>query len=115
MPAYVIAQMTVRDIDMYYDYASKIAPTAAPYGGRILAANDAEVREGTLPYLRTVIGEFPSLEQARAWYESEGYQAIIHLRQNATEGALFMVEGLTMPPEPPTRVPDEYKRPAPNT
>jgi uncharacterized protein (DUF1330 family) len=98
MAAYVIAQMTVNDVDMYYDYASKLGPTAAPYGGKILAANDADVREGSLPYLRTVVGEFPDLEAARAWYESEAYQAIIGLRRNATDGALFFVSGLTMPP-----------------
>jgi len=98
MPAYVIAQMTVHDIDMYYDHARKIGPTAASYGGRILAANDAEVLEGALPYLRTIVGEFPNLEAARSWYESDAYQAIIGLRTNATEGALFFVEGITMPP-----------------
>ena len=98
MPAYVIAQMQVHDIDMYYDYASKLAPTIAPYGGKILAANDAEVREGSLPYLRTIIGEFPTLDAVRTWYESDAYQAIIGLRQNATQGALFFVAGLTMPP-----------------
>lgn len=98
MAAYVIAQMQVNDVDMYYDYASKIFQTLEGYSGRILAANDAEVREGSIPHLRTIVGEFPSLEQARAWYESEGYQAIIHLRKNATIGHLFMVEGLVMPP-----------------
>jgi len=98
MAAYVIAQFDVNDIDMYYDYASKIGPTLDAFGGKILAANDAEVREGSIPHLRTIVGEFPSLEQARAWYDSEGYQAIIGLRQNATTGHLFMVEGLTMPP-----------------
>jgi uncharacterized protein (DUF1330 family) len=98
MPAYVIAQMTVHDIDTYYEYASKLAPTVAPYGGKLLAANDAEVREGSLPHLRTVVGEFPSAEAARSWYESEAYQAIAGLRQNATNGTLLIVEGLTMPP-----------------
>ena len=98
MAAYVIAQMQVDDIDMYYDYASKIGATIQGFAGKILAANDAEVREGSLPYLRTVIGEFPNLEAARSWYESEAYQAIIGLRTNATQGALFFVEGLTMPP-----------------
>ena len=98
MPAYVIAQMTVHDIDMYYDYASKLAPTVAPYGGKLLAANDAEVREGSLPHLRTVVGEFPTLEAAREWYESDAYQAIIGLRQKATEGTLFFAEGIQMPP-----------------
>jgi uncharacterized protein (DUF1330 family) len=103
MPAYVIAQMQVHNVDMYYDYASKIAPTVTGFGGRLLAANDAEIREGALPYVRTVIGEFPSLEAARAWYESDGYQKIIGLRQNATEGALFFVEGFTMPPRGGTK------------
>ena len=98
MAAYVIAQMTVHDVNMYYEYASKVGQTVAGYGGRIVAANDAEIREGSLPYLRTIVGEFPSLEALRGWYESDGYQAIIELRKNATEGALFFVEGLTMPP-----------------
>lgn len=98
MPAYVIAQMTVNDVDMYYDYASKIGPTVAPYGGKILAANDADVREGSLRYLRTIVGEFPDLDAARSWYESDAYQAIIDLRVNAADGALFFVSGLTMPP-----------------
>lgn len=98
MAAYVIAQFDVHDSDMYYDYASKIGPTLEGYGGKVLAANDGEVREGSIPHLRTVVGEFPSLEKARAWYDSEGYQAIIGLRKNATTGHLFMVEGLVMPP-----------------
>jgi uncharacterized protein (DUF1330 family) len=98
MPAYVIAQMTVNDIDSYYAYSAKIFETTRPYGGKILAANDAEVREGSLPYLRTIIGEFPDGAKLRAWYESDAYQAIINLRKDATDGALFFVEGLTMPP-----------------
>jgi uncharacterized protein (DUF1330 family) len=98
MPAYVIAQMTVDNVGMYYDYASKLAPTIAPYGGKVLAANTAEVREGSLTHLRTIIGEFPDLESLRAWYESEAYQAIIGLRRNASDGTLLFVEGITMPP-----------------
>ncbi|TMB96043.1 MAG: DUF1330 domain-containing protein [Chloroflexi bacterium] len=98
MAAYVIAQFDVNDIDMYYDYASKIFATLEGFGGKILAANDAEVREGSIPHLRTIVGEFPDLEAARSWYESHAYQAIINLRKNSTTGHLFMVEGLTMPP-----------------
>jgi uncharacterized protein (DUF1330 family) len=98
VPAYVIAQMTVHDVDVYYEYASKILPTLKEFGGRLLAANDAEVREGSPPFLRTVVGEFPSLEAARSWYESDEYQAIIRLRTDATEGFLLFVEGITVPP-----------------
>jgi len=98
MAAYVIAQMTVNDIDMYYDYASKVGTSIGDFGGRLLAANDAEIREGSLPYLRTILGEFPTLEALRCWYQSDAYQAIIDLRKDATDGALFFVEGFTMPP-----------------
>jgi uncharacterized protein (DUF1330 family) len=99
MSAYVVAHFEVHDIDMYYEYSAGVMATLEPYGGKILAANDAEVREGSVPHKRTVIGEFPSLEKARAWYDSDGYQAIIDLRKNgSTTGFLFMVEGLVMPP-----------------
>jgi uncharacterized protein (DUF1330 family) len=98
MPAYVIAQMQVNDSKMYREYASKIGPTAAAYGARILAANDAEVREGAPQYARTVIGEFPSLDAARSWYESEAYRAILPLRLKSTTGTLVMVEGFSLPP-----------------
>jgi uncharacterized protein (DUF1330 family) len=102
MAAYVIAQMTVHDIDMYYDYASKIFSTIGPFGGKVVAANDAEIREGSLPYLRTIIGEFPDIDSLRSWYDSDAYQAIIDLRKNATDGALFFVEGMVMPPRDKT-------------
>ena len=99
MPAYVIAQMTVNDVDMYYDYASKIGPTVAPYGGKILAANDAEVREGSLPYLRTDRRRVPAIWTRRA----PGTNPTPTRRSSACgrtppTGALFFVSGLTMPP-----------------
>ena len=47
---------------MYREYAAKFAPTVEPYGGKVLAANDAEVREGSPPFPRFVIGEFPTMD-----------------------------------------------------
>ena len=98
MAVYVIAQMKVNDVEMYREYGSKVLPTIAAFGGKILAANDsAEVREGTQPYPRTVLGEFPDMESARAWYDSDEYQAIVSLRKESTTGTLFMVEGFSVP------------------
>ena len=66
-------------------------------GIKLLAANDnAEVREGMQPFPRTVIVEFPDMEAARAWYESGDYQAIAPLRQAASTGTLFMIEGFSI-------------------
>jgi uncharacterized protein (DUF1330 family) len=97
MPAYVIAQMQVHDVERYREYARLVGPSIAPFGGRFLVASDeADVLEGEQPFPRTVIGEFPTLEQARAWYRSPAYDAIRPLRQAASRGAVFIVEGLSL-------------------
>ncbi len=99
MPAYVIAQMQVNDPEKYRMYASRVPPTVVGYGGRFLVASDtADVKEGAQTYARTVIGEFPTMEAARAWYESADYQAVLPLRLASTTGILFIVEGFTLPP-----------------
>ena len=100
MAAYVVAQMHVHDLEKYLVYASQVGGTVANYGGKILTASEAEVREGSPHFTRTVIGEFPTLEAGREWYESEEYRAILPLRLEATTGTLFFVEGITMPPTP---------------
>ena len=100
MAAYVVAQMHVHDLEKYLVYASKVGATIGNHGGKIVAASEAEVREGSPPFTRTVIAEFPTSEAAREWYESEEYRAILPLRLEATTGTLFFVEGITMPPMP---------------
>jgi uncharacterized protein (DUF1330 family) len=97
MPAYVIAQMQVHNIEKYREYASKVMATVTVYDGKLLAADTVDVREGEQPYPRTVIGEFPTAEIARAWYESPAYQAILPLRLESTTGSLYIVEGFSMP------------------
>ena len=98
MAAYVIAQMEVHDPVKYREYASKVGQTTSAYGGRILAASDAEVKEGEPPFRRTIIGEFSSSKNLRAWYESDAYREILPLRLESTTGILFFVEGFSLPP-----------------
>jgi uncharacterized protein (DUF1330 family) len=98
MPAYIIAQMTVHDAVKYREYALQVASTIGPHKGKLLvAADDADEREGERPYPRTVIGEFPDGDAARAWYESDAYQAIAPLRQQSSTGTLYIVEGFSLP------------------
>jgi uncharacterized protein (DUF1330 family) len=97
MPAYVIAQLQVEDVDTYNEYALAVGTTVVPFGGRLLvAANDARVLEGEQPYPRTVIGEFPSTEAARAWYDSPAYAEIRSKRIASARGTVFIVEGLAL-------------------
>jgi uncharacterized protein (DUF1330 family) len=37
--------------------------------------------------------EFPSIEQARAWYHSEAYQRIAAIRRDASTADIVLVEG----------------------
>jgi uncharacterized protein (DUF1330 family) len=38
--------------------------------------------------------EFPSLEQAKAWYNDPEYVQMIHLRQTGADAHIIVVEGL---------------------
>jgi len=97
MVTYVIAQMQVNDPQAYREYAAQVDPSS--FGGRILVAADmTNVIEGERPYPRTVIGEFPTVEAAKSWYESEQYQSIVGLRQESSTGTVFIVEGFSLPP-----------------
>ena len=100
MAAYVIAQMSVHDLEGYRQYAAAVRGTIAGSGGRVVAANDVEPYEGVPAQPRIVIGEFPTMDAARTWYESDAYQAVKQLRIDATTSVLFMVEGINMPDAP---------------
>jgi uncharacterized protein (DUF1330 family) len=52
-----------------------------------------EAVEGAAPD-GTIIVEFPSVEDAKAWYNSPGYQAALPHRLNAAEYRAFIVQGL---------------------
>ena len=56
-------------------YGRQIGPTVERYGGHYLVRGGrAQVIEGDWSPVRAVIIEFPDLEQAYQWYESEDYK-----------------------------------------
>lgn len=95
MKGYVLAFIDVEDPTNYSLYAAGVPATIAANGGRYLVRNGKkEVLEGALPADRVVMLEFPSVDQAKAWYESEEYQALLPIRKSASKGALLIVEGI---------------------
>jgi uncharacterized protein (DUF1330 family) len=94
MPAYVIAEVDVKDAERYKLYAEKAPGVTVPAGGKYLArAGKVECLEGTPPKSRVVVIEFANMQAARDFYYGKAYQEIIPLRQAASEGRLFLVEG----------------------
>jgi uncharacterized protein (DUF1330 family) len=90
---YLIAQVNVTDPEAYAEYGRVAGALLKAAGARqILKADSAIVVEGR-PKARTVIFEFDSLDAAKAFWNSAGYQASIALRQNAAVGDFILVEG----------------------
>ncbi len=94
MKAYVIANIDVQDPTRYADYIKLTPGTVAPFGGRFIARGGrSEKLEGETEANRIVVLEFPSYEQAKGWYDSEGYRVAMAIRQSASTGSLILVEG----------------------
>jgi uncharacterized protein (DUF1330 family) len=94
MTAYVIAEVEVTDAEAYKIYADRAPGVTLPAGGTYLArAGHVEGLEGEPPRSRVVIIEFESLEKARAFYYGDTYQELIPLRQAASKGRMFLVDG----------------------
>ena len=74
---------------------AELAPKAtAPFGGKYLARGTASNAYEAGLKDRIVISEFPSVAQARAAYESEGYQKALAALGNGAERDVRIVEGL---------------------
>jgi uncharacterized protein (DUF1330 family) len=65
------------------------------YGGRYVArGGGVEVREGGWNPSRLVILEFPTVERARAWWDSPEYAPAKAVRQSCADTQLVITEGL---------------------
>jgi len=94
MPAYVIGDIEVTDSAAYEEYRRRVLATITRYGGRFLVRGGRlEALEGDWTVKRMVLLEFPSYEQAAAWYRSPEYAPLIALRQKASRGRLLLVDG----------------------
>jgi uncharacterized protein (DUF1330 family) len=94
MSAYVIAEIEVVDPAAYEEYRRQVLAVVTKYGGKFLVrGGQVDPREGGWTPKRIVVLEFPSMAQARTWYDSPEYAPLIKLRQKASKGKLILVEG----------------------
>jgi len=96
MPAYIIARVEVTDWARYREYMKLTPAVIAQYGGRFIARGGEPVTlEGPPETQRVVILEFPSLDQAQAFYQSPEYHAVKKLRAGAATAQFVLVDGAT--------------------
>ena len=103
MPAYVIAAVgAVRDVDALVEYRRRNTDVVDAHGGRFIArGGDIVVLEGDWTPARVVIIEFPDMEAARGWHESDDYAPLRELRQGASDTDILVVDGRLSRRRPP--------------
>lgn len=95
MPAYIISNVEVFNADAYGEYGALAVPAIEKYGGRFLARGGAaEVLEGGWSAHRVVVVEFPTVEQAKTFYNSPEYTEAKSKREGAADFKMMVVEGL---------------------
>ena len=89
--AFVIVQILINDRDSYHQYETAgHLEIFDRFSGTLVGVDEnVEIIEGSWPFTRTVVIEFPSNELARAWYESDEYQAVVGLRHGIDTGYLY--------------------------
>jgi uncharacterized protein (DUF1330 family) len=96
MAAYIVAQLDVKNTNWQKEYGPKAGALVQKHGGKVLAGAGAAMErlEGkrALPSVMILL-EFPSLEQAKAWYNDPEYAHMIHLRQTGAEAEMIVVDG----------------------
>ncbi|MEV4441871.1 DUF1330 domain-containing protein, partial [Streptomyces sp. NPDC049577] len=96
MPAYALANFRAsRPTPDVIEYVERIQATLDPYDGHFIVhgGGNIEVLEGAWDGPVVIIA-FPGVEQARAWYASPAYQAILPLRTDHVEGDVILIEGV---------------------
>ena len=95
MPAYFLVHIReIKDAAKMEEYRSRVAPTVERFGGRhLVRGGPCEVVEGNYRPARLAMLEFPSMDQARRWYDSEECRELKQLRLATTVSNGFFMTG----------------------
>jgi len=95
MSAYFIARVKVTDREQYKKYLKAVPAVIEKYNGKAIARSEKCISlEGPEETRRNIIIEFPSVEKAREFYNSQEYTEVKKLRANAADGEIIVVEGV---------------------
>ncbi len=96
MAAYLIVDSDLTRPERYEDYKRQAKPLAEQYGGEYLVRGGAmAIQENDLwSPTRMVVVRFPSVEKAKAFYESAEYQQVLLISKESARRTVVLVEGL---------------------
>jgi uncharacterized protein (DUF1330 family) len=86
MSAYLIGAFTVNDAARLGEYAKQAGASYAPFDVTFLSQDQSPVTiEGEFPGQVLTLMRFANEEDATAWYNSDAYSSIRHLRAEAAD------------------------------
>jgi uncharacterized protein (DUF1330 family) len=96
MPAYFFVDVReVKNPEKMAEYRSRVGHIVEKFGGQyVVAGGTFEVKEGSYQPNFLVMIQFPSMDAARRWYDSEEYRPLLEMRLAATTSNAFLVAGL---------------------
>ena len=95
MAAFVIVEVSIQDPNEYEEYKKLTPATVEMYNGKfIVRGGQTETLEGKWQPERIVILEFPTVERAKEWWNSEIYSKAKAIRQRAAKSKMIVVSGV---------------------
>ncbi|MBS28598.1 MAG: hypothetical protein CL566_06690 [Alphaproteobacteria bacterium] len=95
MHGYLLANVTMTDMEAYKPYADQVPAVLAGAGGTYLArGGQTRSVEGGMALDRLVIVGFADTAAARAFHGGEAYAPLIPIRRAASDSHVVIVEGL---------------------
>jgi uncharacterized protein (DUF1330 family) len=95
MPAFVIVDVSIHNPDEYEEYKKLTPATISAFDGRfVVRGGQTLTMEGDWNPERIVVLEFPTVEQARLWWNSETYSKAKRIRQKSASTRMIIVESL---------------------
>jgi uncharacterized protein (DUF1330 family) len=99
MTAYIVVEAVITDPESFGAYARTVPAIVAEFGGEYLVlGGQQEALEGDWGATRLVMHRWPSAEHARAFWNSDAYQAAKPLREGTGEFRVMLVDGLQQTP-----------------
>lgn len=93
MPALVIVEIEIEDPVAYEAYKKLTPATIEAFGGRfVVRGASTHSLEGDWNPQRLVVLEFPDVETAHLWWNSEAYSEAKSIRQQAASTKMLVVE-----------------------
>lgn len=95
MSAFIIVDITINDPQEYEAYKKLTPASITAFNGKfVVRGGQTETLEGGWEPGRMVVLEFPSVQQAKAWWASAEYAPAKTIRHRSASTKMIVVEGV---------------------